>query len=116
VLGRQIQAAGLVLALLVALTRPPGPSARWASAASRRRLPELLAGILILLLEPLRIGDQIILADYEGTIEETRRAHEVVILDAEPSTKPVVVNTAYPERQLEKSGSATATTSSAHAR
>jgi len=71
-------------------------------------LQNFLAGILILLREPFRIGDQIQAGDFEGTVEsiETRatiiRTYDgkrVVIPNADIYTNPVVVNTAHKERR-----------------
>ncbi len=71
-------------------------------------LQNFLAGVLILLREPFRIGDQIQSSDYEGTVEsiETRatiiRTYDgkrVVIPNADIYTSPVVVNTAHKERR-----------------
>ncbi|MCB0212407.1 MAG: mechanosensitive ion channel family protein [Anaerolineae bacterium] len=67
-----------------------------------------LAGILILLTHPFRIGDQII--DYEGTVQEiktratiikTYDGRRVVIPNAELFTDSVTVNTAHPSRRTE---------------
>ena len=69
-----------------------------------------LAGILILITEPFRIGDQIVLKDYEGTVEqiETRATfirtydgRRIVIPNAELFTNAVVVNTAFDNRRLQ---------------
>jgi len=71
-------------------------------------LQNFLAGVLILLREPFRIGDQIRSGDFEGTVEtiETRatiiRTYDgkrVVIPNADIYTNPVVVNTAHKERR-----------------
>lgn len=69
----------------------------------------LLAGILILLTRPFRIGDQIVSRDHEGTVEDiqvratflrTYDNRRVVIPNAELYTNRVVVNTAYDKRRL----------------
>jgi small-conductance mechanosensitive channel len=69
-----------------------------------------LAGILILVTRPFRIGDQIIYGSYEGTVEEihTRATYlkmydgrRVVIPNAQLFTNSVIVNTAFGTRRLE---------------
>jgi small-conductance mechanosensitive channel len=76
--------------------------------AFRDILQNLLAGILILLTEPFKTGDQIIVNDFEGTVEhiETRatfiRTYDgrgVVIPNADMFTQSVTVNTAHPLRR-----------------
>lgn len=73
-------------------------------------LQNLMAGLLILLREPFRIGDQIISGDYEGTVEsiETRATmiktydgRRVVIPNSQIYTSPVVVNTAFENQRSE---------------
>lgn len=70
----------------------------------------LLSGILLLLSEPFRIGDQIVVNNYEGTVESiqiratiirTYDGRRVVIPNSEIYTSAVTVNTAYPMRRLE---------------
>ncbi|MDX1520888.1 MAG: mechanosensitive ion channel [Anaerolineae bacterium] len=67
-----------------------------------------LAGILILLTRPFKLGDQIIVGDYEGTIEEiqtrattikTYDGRRVVIPNADLFTDSVIVNTAFDIRR-----------------
>ena len=69
-----------------------------------------LAGILILVTRPFRIGDQIIYGTYEGTVEEihtratylrTYDGRRVVIPNAQLFTNSVTVNTAFAKRRLE---------------
>ncbi|MBE7212797.1 MAG: mechanosensitive ion channel family protein, partial [Gluconacetobacter diazotrophicus] len=69
-----------------------------------------LAGILILLTEPFRIGDQIIVGSYEGTVEEietratsirTYDGRRVVIPNSDLFTQSVMVNTAFAARRLQ---------------
>lgn len=69
-----------------------------------------LAGILILVTRPFRIGDQIIYGAYEGTVEEihtratylkTYDGRRVVIPNAQLFTNSVTVNTAFDTRRLE---------------
>jgi len=63
-----------------------------------------LAGILILLQQPFRVGDQIVSGDYEGTVEsieiratliKTYDGRRVVVPNSQIYTNPVVVNTAF---------------------
>lgn len=69
-----------------------------------------LAGLLILITRPFRIGDQIITGDFEGTIEEietratvikTYDGRRVVIPNANLFTDSVTVNTAFDRRRSE---------------
>ena len=73
-------------------------------------LQNYLAGILLLIAEPFRIGDQIIFKDYEGTVRDiqtratfirTYDGRRVVIPNAELFTNSVTVNTAFDTRRLE---------------
>lgn len=73
-------------------------------------LQNLLSGVLILLRQPFRIGDQIEVGGYEGTVEtiETRATfiktydgRRVIIPNATIYTGNVTVNTAYPVRRSE---------------
>lgn len=66
------------------------------------------AGILILLTDPFRVGDQIVVQNYEGTVEriETRATtittydnRRVVIPNSDLYTKSVIVETAYGRRR-----------------
>ncbi|NNG82130.1 MULTISPECIES: mechanosensitive ion channel family protein [Acinetobacter Taxon 24D] len=70
----------------------------------------LLSGILILLGEPFKIGDDIIVSGMEGTVEDIQiRAtflrspdgRRIVIPNATVYTSPVTVNTAYQRRRCE---------------
>lgn len=78
--------------------------------AFRDILQNFLAGILLLLTEPFRIGDQIRFGDYEGVVEDiqtratmirTYDSRRIVIPNAELFTNSVTVNTAFPHRRLE---------------
>ncbi|MDO5768298.1 MAG: mechanosensitive ion channel family protein [Psychrobacter sp.] len=69
----------------------------------------LLSGILLLLSEPFRIGDQIISGNYEGTVEDikirattikTYDGTQVVIPNSQLYTSAITVNTAYKQRRL----------------
>ena len=68
----------------------------------------MLSGILILLSEPFRIGDQIIMGAFEGTVEDiqiratyirTYDGRRIVIPNADLYTTPVTVNTAFRRRR-----------------
>jgi small conductance mechanosensitive channel len=68
----------------------------------------MLSGILILLSEPFRIGDQIIMGSFEGTVEDiqiratyirTYDGRRIVIPNAQLYTTPVTVNTAFRRRR-----------------
>ncbi|MGM8887037.1 mechanosensitive ion channel family protein, partial [Psychrobacter sp. 1U2] len=69
-----------------------------------------LSGILLLLSEPFRIGDQIVSGDYEGTVEDikirattirTYDGRQVVIPNSDLYTSALTVNTAYKQRRLQ---------------
>lgn len=71
-------------------------------------LQNLLAGILILLNRPFRRGDQIVVKDFEGTVEhiqsratliKTYDGRRVIIPNSDIYTSPVTVNTAFPTRR-----------------
>ena len=70
----------------------------------------LLSGILLLLSEPFRIGDQIISGNFEGTVEDiqirattirTYDGRKVVIPNSQLYTSTMTVNTTYSQRRLE---------------
>ena len=78
--------------------------------AFRDILQNLLAGILLLIRRPFRRGDQIVVKDYEGTVEhiesratyiKTYDGRRVIIPNADIYTSPVMVNTAYETRRAE---------------
>ena len=78
--------------------------------AFRDILQNLLAGILILLTRPFRIGDQIVAGGYEGTVEDIQvRATTIRTYDNRRAVIPnsalfgdkVLVNTAYDRRRLQ---------------
>lgn len=78
--------------------------------AFRDILQNFLSGILILLREPFKVGDQIRSGDFEGTVEsiETRATFiktydgkQVVIPNSQIYTSPVVVNTAFELRRTQ---------------
>lgn len=69
-----------------------------------------LAGILLLIQEPFRLGDQIQIGDYEGTVEDikirstqirTYQGDRIVIPNAIVFTSPVQVLTAFPQRRTD---------------
>jgi len=71
-------------------------------------LQNLLAGILLLVNRPYRRGDQIVVKDFEGTVEhiesratllKTYDGRRVIIPNSDVYTSPVVVNTAFPHRR-----------------
>ncbi|WP_352310564.1 mechanosensitive ion channel domain-containing protein [Psychrobacter sp. W2-37-MNA-CIBAN-0211] len=70
----------------------------------------LLSGILLLISEPFRIGDQIVSGEYEGTVEDikirattikTYDGRQVVIPNSDLYTSALIVNTAYKQRRLQ---------------
>lgn len=108
---------GLLIALVVAvpgftpgqLISVLGLSSVAIGFAFRDILQNFLAGILLLLSEPFRLGDQIIANGFEGTVEEiqtratfirTYDGRRVVIPNATLFTTPVIVNTALDRRRL----------------
>ena len=122
VFGRLAQAGIVIVGLLIALVIAVpsvnagdvvgflGISSVAIGFAFRDVLQNFLAGILLLLTEPFRIGDQIVYKDFEGTVEEiqTRATHirtydgrRVVIPNAELFTNAVTVNTAFDQRRLQ---------------
>ncbi len=71
-------------------------------------LQNLLAGILLLINRPYRRGDQIVVKDFEGTVEHIRSratliktydGRRVIIPNSDVYTSPVMVNTAFPVRR-----------------
>ncbi len=71
-------------------------------------LQNLLAGILLLINRPYRRGDQIVVKDFEGTVEhiqsratliKTYDGRRVIIPNSDVYTSPVVVNTAFSTRR-----------------
>ena len=78
--------------------------------AFRDILQNFLAGILLLLNQPFRIGDQIMAKDLEGTVEDiqtratyirTYDGRRVVVPNTDLFTNLVTVNTAFSTRRLE---------------
>ena len=122
VLGRLTQwivvLLGLMIALVIALpTFKPAQLVQFLGLSSvaigfafRDVLQNFLAGILLLLNEPFRVGDQIRMGEHEGTVEEietratmirTYDNRRIVIPNAELFTNAVTVNTAFEKRRLE---------------
>lgn len=69
-----------------------------------------LSGVIILLSEPFRIGDQIVSGGFEGTVEDiqiratyikTYDGRRIVIPNAQLFTNPVQVNTAFELRRIQ---------------
>lgn len=121
-LSRLAYVAVLILGVLVAVTVvvPSFTPASLISAlgvggiaigfAFKDIFQNFLAGILLLLTEPFKIGDQIIYQNFEGTVESIRTrattirtydGRRVVIPNAELFTNAVTVNTAYDRRRLQ---------------
>ncbi|MGE0225428.1 MAG: mechanosensitive ion channel family protein [Acetobacteraceae bacterium] len=77
--------------------------------AFRDILQNLLAGILLLLTQPFRLGDQIKAGDFEGTVEDiqiratvirTYDNRRAVIPNADLFSDKVLVNTSYERRRI----------------
>lgn len=109
---------GLLVALVIAvpgftpgqLVNVLGLSSVAIGFAFRDILQNFLAGILLLLSQPFRVGDQIVAGNFEGTVEDiqtratflmTYDGRRVVIPNATLFTNSVIVNTAHPIRRLE---------------
>lgn len=122
VLGRLAQGAIVTLGILVAcvivfpnftpasLIGFLGIGSVAVGFAFRDVLQNYLAGILLLVTEPFRIGDQIVFEKFEGTVEDiqtratfirTYDGRRIVIPNAELFTNAVVVNTALESRRIE---------------
>ena len=78
--------------------------------AFRDILQNFLAGILLLVIKPFRIDDQIVFGEFEGTVEDihtratqirTYDGHRIAIPNAKLFTESVAVNTALDARRLE---------------
>ena len=121
-LGRLTQGGVILLGLFVAmlvvfpsfkvvdLIQLLGISSVAIGFAFRDILQNFLAGILLLLNEPFRIGDQIIASPFEGTVEDiqtrattirTYDGRRIVIPNSTLFTQAVTVNTAFDHRRLE---------------
>jgi small-conductance mechanosensitive channel len=119
--GRLAYAAALAVGVLVAATiafptftigsliQLLGVSGVVVGFAFKDIFQNFLAGILLLVTNPFAIGDQIIVDDFEGTVEEiqaratlitTYDRRRVVVPNADLFTKSVTVNTAFPLRRV----------------
>ncbi|MBN1120156.1 MAG: mechanosensitive ion channel [Anaerolineae bacterium] len=76
--------------------------------AFRDILQNFLAGILLFITQPFKIGDQIVVRDYEGTVQDIQTratlikmydGRLVVIPNSDLFTQSVTVNTAFPIRR-----------------
>jgi small-conductance mechanosensitive channel len=109
---------GLLIALVIAIPGfTPGElisilglSSVAIGFAFRDILQNFLAGILLLLSEPFRIGDQIVVGNFEGTVEDiqtratfirTYDGRRIVIPNSNLFTNSVTVNTANEKRRLQ---------------
>ena len=122
VMGRLTQGLivfiGLLVALVIALPsfKPAqliqllGISSVAIGFAFKDILQNFLAGILLLLTEPFRIGDQIKVGDFEGTVEDiqtratfikTYDNRRIVIPNGELFNQSVIVNTAFAHRRFQ---------------
>lgn len=122
ILGRLAQAVSITLGVLVALMvalpsfKPEqlvqilGVSSVAIGFAFRDILQNFLAGLLLLITEPFRIGDQIRVDSFEGVVEDiktratmirTYDGRRVVIPNSDLFSKAVTVNTAYDARRVE---------------
>jgi small-conductance mechanosensitive channel len=118
--GRLVQAGILLVGVLIAVTAafPSFTPANLISTlgiggvaigfAFKDIFQNFLAGILILVTRPFRVGDQIRFKEYEGTVEDiqtratyikTYDGRRVIIPNGELYTNSVTVNTAFPERR-----------------
>ena len=70
----------------------------------------MLSGLFILIAEPFRIGDQIVMGSYEGVVEDiqvratnirTYDGRRIIIPNADIYTTPVIVNTAFKRRRCQ---------------
>lgn len=78
--------------------------------AARDILQNYIAGILLLVTQPFRLGDQIVFKEFEGTVQDiqaratfirTYDGRRAVIPNAELFTNSVLVNTAFEMRRIE---------------
>ena len=121
-IGRLTQAGVIILGVLIGVTAafPSFTPANLISTlgiggvaigfAFKDIFQNFLAGILILVTRPFRVGDQIRFKEYEGTVEDiqtratfikTYDGRRAIIPNGELYTNPVLVNTAFPQRRWE---------------
>ena len=121
-MGRIVQGAIIIIGALIAVAAafPGFTPANLISAlgiggiaigfAFKDIFENFLAGILILITRPFRIGDQIIYDRYEGTVEDiwtratwlrTYDGRRILIPNSELFKNTVTVNTAFATRRLE---------------
>ncbi len=122
ILGKLSQGSVVAVGLLVALTIlfpsfKPGDLIQLLGIGSvaigfafHDLFQNFLAGILLLMTGPFKIGDQIVVDSYEGTVEDiemrattikTYDARRIVIPNSDLFTHSVTVNTAFSRRRLE---------------
>lgn len=122
VFGRMSQAVLVLFGLLVALAivlpsfhagdliQLLGVGSVAIGFAFRDILQNFLAGVLILLIEPFQIGDEIVFGTFEGSVEDiqtratllrTYDGRRVIIPNSSLFTNPVTVNTAFPSRRIQ---------------
>lgn len=121
-LGRLAQTVVVVLGVLIAVAAafPTFTPGNLVSAlgvggvaigfAFKDIFQNFLAGILILITKPFRVGDQIVYNTFEGTVEDiqTRATYiklydgrRVVLPNSDLFTNPVTVNTAFTKRRVQ---------------
>jgi small-conductance mechanosensitive channel len=119
--GRLAYAAAVAIGILVASTvafpsftigsliQLLGVSGVIVGFAFKDIFQNFLAGILLLVTNPFAIGDQIVVDQFEGTVEEiqtratmirTYDRRRVVVPNADLFTKAVIVNTAFDRRRV----------------
>jgi small conductance mechanosensitive channel len=122
VIGRLAQTMIVALGVLIAITAafPSFTPANLISTlgiggvalgfAFKDIFQNFVAGLLILITRPFRVGDQIIFQQFEGTVEEietratfikTYDGRRVIIPNADLYTTAVTVNTAFPRRRMQ---------------
>ena len=122
ILGKLAQGSVIAIGLLVTLTIlfpsfKPGDLIQLLGIGSvaigfafHDLFQNFLAGILLLLTGPFQIGDQIVVDEFEGTVEDiemrattikTYDARRIVIPNADLFTHSVTVNTAFSRRRLQ---------------
>ena len=121
-LGKMAQTSVIVAGLLVSMTvvlpsfRPgdliqlPGIGSVAIGFAFHDIFQNFLAGVLLLLTAPFKIGDQIMVEDFEGTVEDiqtrattlkTYDGRRIVLPNTTLFTNSVTVNTAFGKRRME---------------